>query len=101
MTRAEILDHVVVPAYREVLSGYSLDDPDVRRLGPDVRLIGRDGALDSLKLVSLVVTVEQRIEERFGKRLVLVDERAMSQNASPFRTLGALADYIVELLAEP
>lgn len=101
VNRSQILDQVVFPAYREIASAFSLEDVDVSHLGPDVRLIGRDGALDSLKLVSLIVTVEGRVEEQFGKRLVLADERAMSQNASPFRTLGALADYIVELLAEP
>ena len=101
VNRSRILDEIVFPAYREVASAYSLEDVDLGQLSPDLRLFGKDGGLDSLKLVSLVVAVEERVAEHFGKRLVLADERAMSQNASPFRTLGALADYIVELLAEP
>jgi acyl carrier protein len=101
MTRAQILDEIVYPAYREVAAAHAPDELADRPLGPDLRLFGRDGGLDSLKLVAMVVIVEERIEAQLGKRLVLANERAMSQSASPFRTFGALADYVIELLAEP
>ena len=61
-------------------------------------LFGKDGKLDSLGLVSLLVTIEQNIEDEFDVSFTIADERAMSQKRSPFRTIGTLADYIDMLM---
>ena len=66
--------------------------------GRDAPLFGRDGVLDSLGLVSFVVAVEQAIEDELGLTLALADEKALSQKHSPFRTVGALADYVENLM---
>lgn len=69
--------------------------------GADTRLFGRQGLFDSLGLVSLVVSVEEAIEDRFGAVVSLADERAMSQARSPFRTVRALAEYASGLIEAP
>jgi acyl carrier protein len=61
-------------------------------------LFGGDGFLDSMALVTLVVAVEQAIEEKFGTNVSLADPGAMSQEHSPYRTIGALADYALQRL---
>lgn len=66
----------------------------------DAKLIGEGGRLDSLGLVNLIVAVEQRVQDQYDVALTLADERAFSQKHSPFRTLGALAEYVHQLLAE-
>jgi acyl carrier protein len=66
--------------------------------GGDAPLFGQDGVLDSLGLVSFVVAVEQAIESEFGIALTVADEKAMSQEHSPFRTIGALAKYVEDLM---
>jgi len=66
----------------------------------DVALIGQDARLDSLGLVNLIVLVEEKIQQQFGVGITLVDERAMSQSKSPFRTLGTLAEFVQEQLAD-
>ncbi len=63
-------------------------------------LYGEDGKLDSLGLINLVVAVEQNIEDEFDVTITLADERAMSQETSPFKTVGTLTDYIEMLLGE-
>ena len=72
------------------------------RLGksPDEALIGKDAKLDSLGLVNLIVLVEEKIQQKFDVGITLVDERAMSQSKSPFRTLGSLAEFVEEQLNE-
>ncbi len=65
----------------------------------DTTLFGKNG-LDSIGLVNLIVAAEQRIEEDFGIPISLADERAMSQEKSPFRTVDTLANYIALLLKE-
>ena len=66
----------------------------------DVALIGQDARLDSLGLVNLIVLVEEKIQQQFGVGITLVDERAMSQSKSPFRTLGTLAEFVQEQLVD-
>ena len=63
-------------------------------------LYGKNGQLDSLGLVNLLVIIEQNIEDEFDVSITIADERAMSQKHSPFRTIGTLADYIDMLLKE-
>ena len=76
--------------------------PEAQRVAPaeDTVLFGQGGCFDSLGLVNFVITAEARLEEEFGQRVVLADERAVSQKNSPFRTVGALADYVTGLLGE-
>ena len=76
--------------------------PQEQQLGQSTKtvLFGKDGKLDSLALVNLIVVIEQNIEDEFDVSITLADERAMSQKHSPFRTIGTLADYIVMLLKE-
>lgn len=66
--------------------------------GGDAPLFGVDGVLDSLGLVSFVVAVEQTIESELGITLTVADEKAMSQEHSPFRTIGTLANYVEDLM---
>jgi acyl carrier protein len=67
---------------------------------PDVALIGTEAKLDSLGLVNLIVLVEEKVQQRFGVGITLVDERAMSQSKSPFRTLGSLTEFVEEQMAD-
>lgn len=65
---------------------------------PNSVLFGRDGVLDSIALVNLIVGVESNIEDLLDKTITLADEKAMSQANSPFRTVQTLADYIKQIL---
>ena len=62
-------------------------------LTEDTILFGKDGALDSMGLVTLIVAVEQAIEDAFDVSPGLADEKAMSQAKSPYRSVASLADY--------
>ena len=87
---------VVYDSIDELNQQLSEDDRLIKSL--DTKIFGSNSKLDSLGLVSLIVMVEQNIEDEFSVVLTLADERAMSQKNSPFRTLGSLIDYIEILL---
>ena len=76
--------------------------PQEQQLGQSTKtvLFGKDGKLDSLGLVTLLVIIEQNIEDELDVSITIADERAMSQKRSPFRTIGTLADYIDMFLRE-
>lgn len=69
-------------------------------LGPETEIFGKDGLLDSLGLVTMVMEIETRLEESHGVTVVLASDRAMSRKSSPFRTLGALVNEIEVQLAQ-
>ena len=78
----------------------TLENPVDLSKGTDSVLFGAGGVLDSVDFVSLVVDIEQMIEEKFGHVVGLADARAMSQKNSPFRTVGTLAEYVESRLEE-
>ncbi len=57
-------------------------------------VFGGGGLLDSMGIVMLVVDLEQAVCTETGKAVTLADDRAMSQRSSPYRSVGALEDYI-------
>ena len=67
---------------------------------PETRLLGSQSVLDSMHLVSLIVTIELEVEDAFGVALTLADERALSMKESPFRSIQSLADYIGILIID-
>ena len=89
------LIYVTLDEYNEQLS----DELQLEK-SSDTELFGQGSSLDSLGLINLIVAVEQNIEDKFDVTITLADERAMSQETSPFRTVGTLTDYIEMLLDE-
>lgn len=63
-------------------------------------LFAPGGKLDPLGLVNLMILLEQKISDELGAQIVLGDERALSQEHDPFRTVAALTGYISQLLDE-
>jgi acyl carrier protein len=96
MDRSELIE-LICTTLRDLLA----DDPEraAHPLSEETRLYGPAGLLDSLRLVSLVLDLEQELNDRFATELTLADSRAMSQQRSPFRSIGNLADYIAGMLA--
>ena len=66
----------------------------------DSSLFGQNSILDSMGLVHLITSIEQKLEDETGKYLSIADERAMSMESSPFKTVRTLADYITKLINE-
>lgn len=94
------ISSVVLSGLKDVLEMSDNNRENPAELGVETRLIGREGLLDSMGLVTLIVDVEQQLEEKYDVAILLADERAMSQSRSPFRSVGSLTEYIAMLLEE-
>jgi acyl carrier protein len=94
-------ENIVAAIYRAVdwINGELPPDRQLIK-APETRLVGSQSVLDSMHLVNLIVTIEREVEDSFGVALTLADERALSMNASPFRSIQSLADYIGILLTD-
>ncbi len=94
-------ENIVAAIYRAVdwINGELPPDRQLIK-APETRLLGSQSVLDSMHLVSLIVTIEREVEDAFGVALTLADERALSMKASPFRSIQSLVDYIGILLRD-
>ena len=63
-------------------------------------LYGKHGKLESIDVVTLIMEVEDQIRAEFGTSITIADDRAMSQENSPFLTIQTLTDYVTDLLKE-
>ena len=88
-------ENIVAAIYRAVdwINGELPPDRQLIK-APETRLLGSQSVLDSMHLVSLILTIEREVEDAFGVALTLADERALSMKESPFRSIQSLADYI-------
>jgi D-alanine--poly(phosphoribitol) ligase subunit 2 len=66
----------------------------------DAPLYGKNGRLESIDVVTLIMEVEDQIRDELGISITIADDRAMSQQNSPFLTIQTLTDYVTELLTE-
>ncbi len=101
MTRKEVVD-LVVTRLKEVTSEIGkikqIEIPSV--FDESTRLIGKKAVLDSLGLVNLIISVEQEINDSCGILITIADDRALSMERSPFKSVATLADYICLLIEE-
>lgn len=99
VSREQLID-LILACLTDILatSGHGAQPPAA--CDEHTRLIGKSAVLDSMGLVMLIVDVEQQIESQYGAAVILADDRAMSQNRSPFASVGSLADYAQALIEE-
>lgn len=67
-------------------------------LGPESRLFGQEGLIDSIGLVHLIVFLEKKLVTMELPKVSLVSSKAMSAKASPFKDIGTLSVFIAEKL---
>jgi acyl carrier protein len=93
----------VLEIVRDAVAGLNeeLKYPELENVSETTGLQGDETGIDSLSLVSLIVEIESELGSRFGREVVLADEKAMSRRSSPYRTVGALVDFIMEQLDAP
>ena len=86
----------------EVIDDLNRDLPEQMRLekSNDAELFGESGHVDSMLLVNLIISMEQKIDQELGIAIALGDEKAMSQSPSPFSTVGSLVNFISQSLHE-
>ncbi len=97
LTEAAVVD-LIVGGLDSVLAARGT--PAAEPLTGSTRLIGRGAAIDSIGLVTLLVDLEQTLEDEWEVSITVADERAMSQRHSPFRTVETLAAYAWGLIRE-
>jgi acyl carrier protein len=92
------IKQIMVEAIEEL--NEQLDLEDKIQYDENLVLIGSKAALDSISFVTLIVIIEDMVAEQLGKNIIIVSDKAFSQQRSPFHTVATLTNYIIELAAE-
>jgi len=98
MIAADVVDTVIFRALEAVNAEREPDDQVL--ISSSTPLFGVDAAVDSLEFVSVITDVETSMNLEHGMGISLADDRAMSRPVSPYSTVAALRDYILELAQE-
>jgi hypothetical protein len=75
--------------------------PDAPHVDGQTRLSGTGALLDSVGLVSLLINLEQRLDNAVDLASSLMESANVPEDKNPFQTVGSLADHIHRLLATP
>ena len=62
-------------------------------------LLGRDGRLDSIGFINLIVLVEQKCQEEFRVGISLSDE-IQKLDDNPVQTVGSFVDFLNRVLVQ-
>ncbi len=95
ITETEV-EEIILQALREAVRGRI--DVDGLEVSGTTPLFGRESALESLELVSMIVDIENVLLEKCGREICLADDRALGRAESPFASVAALRDYVLELV---
>ena len=97
LTEKEVLE-IILRALRNLNEEF--DNDEKFEVGERTPLFGTDATLDSLALVSVIVDVEGDVSQALGRSISLTDDRAMSQEVSPFDDVQTLLFYVMSLVNE-
>ena len=75
-----------------------LDYETLENVTEHTEIYGGNDSIDSLSLVMLVTAVETKVNADFDAQVLLASEKAMSMRNSPYRSVGALIDFIQQEL---
>lgn len=76
-----------------VINSYCVSINLSAKINLDTPLIGSSRLIDSMGLVNILVDIENALVEE-NYEILIMSENAMSLKISPFRTIGALIQYI-------
>jgi hypothetical protein len=85
----------------EVIDAVNPQLPAVRRLtkSPDTVIVGPAGALDSLGVITFVVTLEERVADAIGAPVQLLDDTAFIDDKGALATVDSLATFLERVSA--
>ena len=88
------IKEIVTNAIREYCQ---LNEIEITELNEYTPLIGSESILDSIGLVNVIVDIETAFLDE-DVEVSLTSDAAMSTRISPFRTIGALSNFIARQL---
>lgn len=77
-----------------------LDEDRQLMYSSEVRLLGKNAAIDSMAFVTFITILEERISDELDKDIKIVSDKAFSRERSPFLSFESLEEFLTELIKE-
>jgi hypothetical protein len=87
------LDKIVADSINEINEAFFLDHKIETSSESEIL-----GYIDSMEVVALLVSIEEKIEKCFNEQIELVDDIDLLRVGGPLQTVGALKDYLNQKL---
>ena len=94
----ENIEQMIYSSLDEVLSELNLKNEFKKEIKTE--LYSGNGLLDSLGLVTFLVSLEQKINDTYNTNITIASDKAMSMKNSPFSTVKSLSNYLQNLIKE-
>jgi len=94
MTEQEI-EQSIIKVLTDLMNEYAIEPS---KMDQQTIIYGTKEGISSLMLVRLIVDLEEAIEIQTNNVVTIADEKILSQNNSPFATIGALSNYLYKLV---
>ncbi|MDH3222617.1 MAG: hypothetical protein OEO23_02795 [Gemmatimonadota bacterium] len=94
--------HDLLRLVRDTLDDYASMMPDgpPDTLDESTALFGPGGLFDSIGLVTFLADLEEQVNDEADAGISVADERALSAEKSPFRSIASLVDHLAARLNE-
>jgi hypothetical protein len=92
------IDQMIYSSLDEVLNELNLKNEFKKEASTEI--YSGDGLLDSLGLVTFLVSLEQKINDAYKINITIASDKAMSMTNSPFSTIYSLSNYLQKLIEE-
>ena len=92
----EKIQEIILDSLKEL--NKEKDKDEALEISNDTILLDKQGKLDSLDFITLIVIIESNIFNKLGKNITIVGEEAFSKKYSPFKNVESLTELIVELV---
>ncbi len=92
----EKIEEIIKNAIEEVNA--QLDENEQINYSSSIRFIGKEACMDSVSLVTFILTIEELVSDSFDMQIQLVTDKAFSADNSPFYSIETLSLYIESLL---
>lgn len=93
----EKIKQIIIDSVKDL--NEQLDDDNKLQISDNMSIFGKEGKLDSLDFVNLMVIIEDNIFKVFNKSITIVSEKAFSLKYNPFADVEKLTHYIQSILA--
>ena len=89
-------DDVLRAIFRAVDDANKIASPDAQLIkDSSTVLIGEGGVLDSLGLITFIVSIEEKLQDDLSVQAIVLDEAALVDPVGPYRTIDTLASWIL------
>lgn len=91
------VNKIIKICVEEVIKNWDIQTSHI--IDDNFPIFNKESDFSSINVVSLIINLEEEINNNFKKSIILANDKAFSAVNSPFKNIKSLTEYIYELLS--